>query len=172
MMYIDGGHQRCPDLGKTYCLRKREVLRYQNYGIQHMVFRELSSKSSPLPVITFVEPRMSPHDSPKPRAALVERATKETIVQVSLCIDGGPLDLLPNDAKFASISSIPAQNAEHHATQAFASQTIWIWTGIGFLDHLLHALAKHGGWSLRVRCNGDLASKLSPRDRLLQTPRI
>ncbi|KAL0135713.1 Imidazoleglycerol-phosphate dehydratase-domain-containing protein [Mucor lusitanicus] len=27
---------------------------------------------------------------------------------------------------------------------------------LGFLDHMLHALAKHGGWSLDVTCVGDL----------------
>ena len=29
-------------------------------------------------------------------------------------------------------------------------------TGIGFLDHMIHALAKHGGWSLILSCKGDL----------------
>lgn len=29
-------------------------------------------------------------------------------------------------------------------------------TGIGFLDHLLDALAKHARWSLQVTCKGDL----------------
>ena len=29
-------------------------------------------------------------------------------------------------------------------------------TGIGFLDHMLHAFAKHGGFSLKVDAKGDL----------------
>ncbi|HJJ71995.1 MAG TPA: imidazoleglycerol-phosphate dehydratase, partial [Methanocorpusculum sp.] len=29
-------------------------------------------------------------------------------------------------------------------------------TGIGFLDHMLHAFAKHGGFSLTVDAKGDL----------------
>ena len=29
-------------------------------------------------------------------------------------------------------------------------------TGIGFFDHMLEALARHGGFDLRVKCQGDL----------------
>ncbi len=29
-------------------------------------------------------------------------------------------------------------------------------TGIGFLDHMLHQLARHGGLDLRLQCQGDL----------------
>ncbi|KAJ6023338.1 hypothetical protein N7460_013733 [Penicillium canescens] len=43
-----------------------------------------------------------------------------------------------------------------HATQFTPTQQITISTGIGFLDHMLHALAKHGGMSLAVRAKGDL----------------
>lgn len=33
---------------------------------------------------------------------------------------------------------------------------IVIETGIGFLDHMLNALAFHAGWNLEMRCSGDL----------------
>ena len=94
------------------------------------------------------------------RQALIERITKETKVQVSLSLEGGPLDLLPNDSLFSK-----SQESEHHASQSSDAQQIWVWTGVGFLDHMLHALAKHSGWSLRVRTEGDLASMsaLSPK---------
>lgn len=91
------------------------------------------------------------------RKVLVERITKETKVQVSLSLDGGSLALLPNNNRFPP--PIPDQKTEHHASQDSPSQQIWIWTGVGFLDHMLHALAKHAGWSLRIRTLGDLASK-------------
>lgn len=29
-------------------------------------------------------------------------------------------------------------------------------TGIGFLDHMLHALGFHAGWALQISCDGDL----------------
>ncbi|KAI9669462.1 MAG: imidazoleglycerol-phosphate dehydratase [Caeruleum heppii] len=88
------------------------------------------------------------------RRVLVERITNETKVQVALSLDGGPLDLLPQRAHLPS--SVPDQSSEHHASQNSASQQVWIWTGVGFLDHMLHALAKHAGWSLRIRTVGDL----------------
>lgn len=102
----------------------------------------------------------SPSPSPR-RTAYISRNTSETKVQVSLSLDGGPLDLLPADgSNFINDGLRPPQNqtAKTHASQITFSQQIWIWSGIGFLDHMLHALAKHAGWSLRIRCNGDLES--------------
>jgi len=101
---------------------------------------------------------------PDRRTALVNRTTNETKIQVSLSLDGGPLDHLPDSDVFsdqnlpAPNTPIPRQDTTHHASQITPSQHIWIWTGVGFLDHMLHAWAKHAGWSLRVRCRGDLAS--------------
>jgi hypothetical protein len=93
------------------------------------------------------------------RRAFISRNTKETKIQVSISLDGGPLELLPDSEHFPI--SRPEQTEETHASQDSSTQQIWIWTGIGFLDHMLHALAKHAGWSLRVRSRGDLASKIS-----------
>ena len=36
------------------------------------------------------------------------------------------------------------------------SSEVEVATGIGFLDHLLTALAFHAGWDLRLTCSGDL----------------
>ncbi|CDS00052.1 probable HIS3-imidazoleglycerol-phosphate dehydratase [Sporisorium scitamineum] len=63
------------------------------------------------------------------RSATVSRVTNETKIEVSLSLDTHP---------------------------TFAPQTINVKTGIGFLDHMLHALAKHGGMSLTLVCDGDL----------------
>ncbi|KAF2443908.1 imidazoleglycerol phosphate dehydratase [Karstenula rhodostoma CBS 690.94] len=89
------------------------------------------------------------------RISLFERITKETKVQVALSLDGGPLDHLP--LSFDIPSHYPSQDVTHHASQSSHTQQIWIYTGIGFLDHMLHALSKHAGWSLRVITVGDLA---------------
>ena len=96
------------------------------------------------------------------RTASINRNTNETKIQLSLSLDGGPLDLLEATSDFPqdddSNCTHPPQSTSTHASQTTASQNIWIWTGIGFLDHMLHAWSKHAGWSLRIRCRGDLAS--------------
>ncbi|KAG0223858.1 imidazoleglycerol-phosphate dehydratase [Actinomortierella wolfii] len=60
------------------------------------------------------------------RTATVERKTNETDIKISLTMD------------------------------QIGAQDINIQSGIGFLDHMYHALAKHSGWSLHLTCNGDL----------------
>ncbi|KAF2841645.1 IGPD-domain-containing protein [Patellaria atrata CBS 101060] len=78
------------------------------------------------------------------RSATINRDTNETKIQLSLCLDGGSLETATDDT------------SKSHAAQRSKSQEIDIDTGIGFLDHMLHALSKHAGWSLRLRCRGDL----------------
>ncbi|KAK1835967.1 Imidazoleglycerol-phosphate dehydratase [Podospora conica] len=85
-----------------------------------------------------------------PRWAAFARDTNETKIQLALNLDGGAFP--PNtDARLQV-----ADGADGHATQASKSQVISIHTGIGFLDHMLHALSKHAGWSLALNCKGDL----------------
>lgn len=62
------------------------------------------------------------------RDAQVSRATDETKVDVSLDLDGRSDD----------------------------GASIQVKTGIGFFDHMLHAMAFHAGWGLELRCDGDL----------------
>ncbi|TIB70981.1 hypothetical protein E3Q24_02617 [Wallemia mellicola] len=63
------------------------------------------------------------------RSAQVERNTGETQIKVNLTIDA-----VFNKQK----------------------QVVDVHTGIGFLDHMYSALAKHGGMSLEMHCKGDL----------------
>ncbi|KAF7778839.1 hypothetical protein Agabi119p4_3184 [Agaricus bisporus var. burnettii] len=65
-----------------------------------------------------------------PRQASISRKTKETEIEVLIDLDG--------------------------ASGADSNQAIQISTGIGFLDHMYTALAKHSGMSLTIKCNGDL----------------
>lgn len=101
------------------------------------------------------------------RTAVVSRVTNETKIQVSISLDGGvlppyePSTHFPaadaQEAEAAKKGIVPEKNSSH-ATQFTHTQQITISTGIGFLDHMLHALAKHSGWSLAVRAKGDLYS--------------
>ncbi|KAK5109498.1 Imidazoleglycerol-phosphate dehydratase [Meristemomyces frigidus] len=81
------------------------------------------------------------------RTATINRDTNETKIKLSLNLDGGILE---------SSNSNGQQDEKEHASQNSKSQNISIDTGIGFLDHMLHALAKHSGWSLHLRTRGDL----------------
>ncbi|PVU91619.1 hypothetical protein BB561_004306 [Smittium simulii] len=65
------------------------------------------------------------------RFAQVTRKTNETNISISL-----------------RLPSIDASEQQE--------QEISINTGIGFLDHMYHALAKHAKWSLLMKCEGDL----------------
>jgi len=78
------------------------------------------------------------------RTTILNRDTNETKVRISLSLDGG------------EIESLSSATTTEHATQSSSAQTISVNSGIGFLDHMLHALAKHSGWSLALTCNGDL----------------
>ncbi|CUA68159.1 imidazoleglycerol-phosphate dehydratase [Rhizoctonia solani] len=63
------------------------------------------------------------------RTASISRKTSETDIQVTLTLDCNP---------------------------GLSKQLIEVSTGIGFLDHMYTALAKHGHMSLSMKCKGDL----------------
>lgn len=85
-----------------------------------------------------------------PRWAALARDTNETKIQMALNLDGGAFPPDTDERLTAAVTE--------HASQASKSQTISVNTGIGFLDHMLHALSKHAGWSLAIACKGDLHS--------------
>lgn len=87
-------------------------------------------------------------DTSNMRQAYIDRITNETKIKIALSLDGG------NVAIKDSLFGDKAVNGDAH--QQTASQVINVQTGIGFLDHMFHALAKHSGWSLIVECIGDL----------------
>jgi imidazoleglycerol-phosphate dehydratase len=93
-----------------------------------------------------------------PRSTSLNRETNETKVQIALNLDGGELPALESSPFWDKIDADAKTNgtASDHATQKTGSQIIEISTGIGFLDHMLHALSKHAGWSIKIRCRGDL----------------
>ncbi|XDT06658.1 Imidazoleglycerol-phosphate dehydratase [Nakaseomyces glabratus] len=76
--------------------------------------------------------------------AFVKRVTQETNIQLALDLDGG------------SVSVRESILGKEYASGD--GQTIHVHTGVGFLDHMLTALAKHGGWSLILECIGTCTS--------------
>ncbi|KAF1966483.1 putative IMIDAZOLEglycerol-phosphate dehydratase [Bimuria novae-zelandiae CBS 107.79] len=91
-----------------------------------------------------------------PRTASLNRDTNETKIQISINLDGGELKPFEHSAFWEAHDKKNANGETDHASQSSTSQSIAVNTGIGFLDHMLHALAKHAGWSLRLRVLGDL----------------
>lgn len=79
------------------------------------------------------------------RTATIKRDTNETKIYVQLAVDGGELD-----------ASEFQQRSTGGEVQNTGTQQIGVDTGLGFLNHMLHALAKHSGWSLLLACKGDL----------------
>ncbi|CAP72854.1 uncharacterized protein PODANS_2_2860, partial [Podospora anserina S mat+] len=96
-----------------------------------------------------------------PRWAAFARDTNETKIQLSLNLDGG---------RFHPDTDARLFKGQDHASQTSKSQTISINTGIGFLDHMLHALSKHAGWSLALNCKGDLHTMTTTRPKTSASP--
>lgn len=93
------------------------------------------------------------------RTAIIARDTNETKIQIALSLDGGHVAL--EKSLFAKNDS-SSVSADSHAAQASSAQIISVNSGIGFLDHMFHALAKHSGWSLILECIGDIHSTFQP----------
>lgn len=131
---------------------------YQGPSIWHSPIQEPSTFTSiyyvPTVNISLIHLQLTfKMASPQPtRWAALARDTNETKIQLALNLDGGSF---PPDT-----DSRLLDDGDSHASQASKSQKIAINTGIGFLDHMLHALAKHSGWSLAINCKGDLHSTL------------
>jgi imidazoleglycerol-phosphate dehydratase len=108
-----------------------------------------------LELLTFslINSTMAGKTEQRVRSAALARDTNETKIQLAINIDGGAFPK-ETDSKLTN-------GADGHATQASKLQTLAINSGIGFLDHMLHALAKHAGWSLALNCKGDLHSRYS-----------
>jgi imidazoleglycerol-phosphate dehydratase len=100
---------------------------------------------------------MASKSEPRVRSAQISRDTNETKIQMAINLDGGDF---PEDTDEKLL-----KGQEGHASQVSKSQHIAINSGIGFLDHMLHALAKHAGWSLALNCKGDLHSMVMLMDQ-------
>ena len=81
------------------------------------------------------------------RAARVLRDTGETRVRVALDLDAAGAAPAP--------ASAGAEPDGRPTSMPGPDRALRISTGIGFFDHMLHALAFHAGWALDLECDGD-----------------
>ena len=103
------------DLAGSYVIgdRQTDAKLAENLGCRSLILNEEMSWDKISEIIFAGE-----------RNATVKRTTKETDIEVRVCIDGnGKSDIR---------------------------------TGLGFFDHMLEQIAKHGTMDLYIRCNGDL----------------
>ncbi len=76
-------------------------------------------------------------------------------------MDGGPEETWPGivralTARTAHVKRRTKETDIDVTVNLDATAPIQIATGIGFFDHMIEQLAKHGGFSLRLVCKGDL----------------
>lgn len=68
----------------------------------------------------------------------------------------GIVDTLCHADRQASFARITKETSIRAAVNLDTEEPITIATGIGFYDHMLEQIAKHGGFSLALQCDGDL----------------
>jgi len=64
--------------------------------------------------------------------------------------------LLCHGERQAAVERITNETAIRAAVNLDVASPVSISTGIGFYDHMLEQIAKHGGFSLNLNCDGDL----------------
>jgi imidazoleglycerol-phosphate dehydratase/histidinol-phosphatase len=68
----------------------------------------------------------------------------------------GICDALQSNSRTAEIERVTRETAIRARVALDQDQPVDIRTGIGFFDHMLEQIAKHGGFSLQLDCKGDL----------------
>ncbi len=68
----------------------------------------------------------------------------------------GIVDLLCHSDRVATVERNTSETDIVAAVNLDTAELTEISTGIGFFDHMLEQVAKHGGFSLELACNGDL----------------
>lgn len=81
--------------------------------------------------------------------------TREDMQKLLDVFAGKPFDA-PKNQRIASVTRNTKETRISVKVNLDETSPIRISTGIGFYDHMLEALAKHGGFSLELECAGDL----------------
>jgi imidazoleglycerol-phosphate dehydratase/histidinol-phosphatase len=68
----------------------------------------------------------------------------------------GIVDLLCHAERTAAVTRETRETSIRAVVNLDSEEPITVSSGIGFFDHMLEQIAKHGGFSLTLRCDGDL----------------
>lgn len=68
----------------------------------------------------------------------------------------GIVEALVSQARMATVTRETRETRIHVTVSLDETSPVTSATGIGFFDHMLEQIAKHGGFSLRLECGGDL----------------
>ena len=97
------------------------------------------------------------------RATDMELAERIGVAGLMIELDGprehswpGIVDLLCHSDRVATVERITSETEIVAAVNLDTPELTEISTGIGFFDHMLEQIAKHGGFSLQLACSGDL----------------
>ncbi|NBR17298.1 MAG: imidazoleglycerol-phosphate dehydratase HisB [Gammaproteobacteria bacterium] len=118
--------------------------------------------------IVFDEIFVCPHrkndgcDCRKPKTSLVDRWVAERKIDLAASAMVGDRDetwpaiVASIVARRALIERVTRETAIKVSVDLDSEGPVHAQTGIGFFDHMLEQIAKHGGFALRLECQGDL----------------
>ncbi len=97
---------------------------------------------------------VAPGDDPEPTTVSLQRAGAATVLERDPKNPGGPA--VTTTPRTATVERTTRETRISCRLNLDGTGEVAIATGIGFLDHMLTALAFHAGWDLELRCSGDL----------------
>jgi imidazoleglycerol-phosphate dehydratase/histidinol-phosphatase len=120
------------------------------------------------PQLGLVEPYLEAHAVDRARSAVI--GDRETDIELArrLGVEGiliGPGEgqswrdaaaRLLRKLRTSTVRRVTKETAIEVEVALDVEAPIEVHTGLGFFDHMLEQIAKHGGFSLRLRCEGDL----------------
>ncbi len=99
--------------------------------------------------------RNQSHQRGLENAVRISIGNDEEMQQLLMAMDGKPAPAIEHQ-RIQTITRKTSETAISVNVNLDKTNPIQINTGVGFYDHMLHQIAKHGGFSLELECDGDL----------------